>query len=164
MTRLTILGITVGAIAACWVSACAAVEDKPSVQASPPVVVKTVPQAGDTKVDPSTTEIKVTFSKKMTNGSWSWSSAFENSEPQTTGKPHYLSDGKTCVLPVKREPGKTYGYWLNSQKFGNFKDSKGQSAIPYLLIFETSKKKPASTKDASEKSPGDTAEETTEQP
>jgi RNA polymerase sigma-70 factor (ECF subfamily) len=38
---------------------------------------------------------------------------------------------------VKLEPGKTYVSWLNSQKFGNFKDADGQSAVPYLLVFET---------------------------
>ena len=48
-------------------------------------------------------------------------------------------DGRTCVLPVKREPGKTYVVWLNSPKFHNFKDSKGQSSLPYLLVFQTSK-------------------------
>jgi hypothetical protein len=48
-----------------------------------------------------------------------------------------LPDGKTCVLPVKLEPGKTYVSWLNSQKFGNFKDADGRSAVPYLLVFET---------------------------
>ena len=27
--------------------------------------------------------------------------------------------------------------WLNSLKFGNFKDADGKSAVPYLLVFET---------------------------
>jgi hypothetical protein len=40
------------------------------------------------------------------------------------------------VLPVKLEPGRTYALWLNS---GNFKDSGGQRAVPYLLVFETKK-------------------------
>lgn len=111
-----------------------------SVQALPPVVVKTIPQSGDTKVDPSIKEIRVTFSKKMTDKSWSWSSVSEDTNPETTGKPKYLADKKTCVLPVKLEANKTYGFWLNSQKFGGFKDAQGNSAIPYLLIFETSEK------------------------
>jgi len=28
---------------------------------------------------------------------------------------------------------------LSSEKFRNFKDTKGQSAMPYLLVFETKK-------------------------
>ena len=55
----------------------------------------------------------------------------------STGKPHYLQDKRTCVMPVKLKSGKTYAYWLNSPKFGNFKDADGSSAVPYLLIFKT---------------------------
>jgi hypothetical protein len=108
-----------------------------SVQSMPPVVVKTVPESGDTGVDPSVSEIRVTYSKAMRDGSWSWSQISKESFPETTGKPHYLKDGKTCVLPVKLEAGKTYVIWLNSQKFRNFKDKGGQPAVPYLLVFET---------------------------
>jgi hypothetical protein len=113
-------------------------EQKPfSVAAMPPVVVKTVPEAGDTKVDPSMKEIKITFSKRMTNKSWSWVGDIGS---WTNGQPRYLADGRTCVLPVKLEPGQVYAVWLNSEKFGNFKDTKGQAAVPYLLVFETAKK------------------------
>jgi len=122
--------VVVANVATAW----SAEGDKPSVRTLPPVVVKTVPQAGDTKVDPSISEIQATFSKKMTDKSWSWAGAEES---WVTGKPHYLADGKTCVLPVKLEPGKTYVVWLNSPNFRNFKDSQGHSAIPYLLVFET---------------------------
>jgi hypothetical protein len=101
------------------------------------VVVKTEPQSGDTKADPSIKEIRVTFSKKMMDKSWSWSTASEDTNPETTGEPKYLADKKTCVLPVKLQSKKVYAFWLNSQNFGGFKDTKGQSAVPYLLIFET---------------------------
>lgn len=110
-----------------------------SVKTMPPVVVKTVPEAGDAKVAASTQEIRVTFSKPMMNGSWSWSQISNETFPEITGKPHYLEDGKTCVLPVKLQAGKTYVLWLNSQKFRNFKDATGRPAIPYLLVFETAK-------------------------
>lgn len=102
-----------------------------------PVVVKTVPEAGTKDVPPGEYEIKVTFSKEMTDQSWSWSTAWENSDPKPIDKPHYLEDHKTCVFKVKLEPGKTYGYWLNSQKFHNFKDTQGHPAVPYLLVFHT---------------------------
>jgi hypothetical protein len=108
------------------------------IDSMPPVVVKTTPQAGAKNVHPGVTEIKVTFSKKMTNGSWSWSTAWENSDPEVIGKPKYSTDYKTCILKVKLEPNKTYGYWINSQKFQNFKDQQGHPAVPYLLAFHTS--------------------------
>ena len=105
----------------------------------PPVVVKTFPEAGADEVDPKLTEIKVTFSKNMQDDSWSWSTHSKESFPKTDGKPKYLADKRTCVLPVKLEPGKTYAIWVNSKKFGNFKDSEGQSGVPYLLVFRTKK-------------------------
>jgi hypothetical protein len=102
-----------------------------------PVVVKTVPEAGSKEVSPGVVEIKVTFSKDMTDKSWSWSSAWKDSEPEIVEKPKYDSDQRTCVIKVKLEPNKTYGYWINSQNFHGFKDKQGHAAIPYLLVFKT---------------------------
>jgi hypothetical protein len=102
-----------------------------------PVVVKTFPEAGSKDVAPGMVEIKVKFSKEMMDGSWSWASAWQDSTPEGNDKPKYDADHKTCVLKVKLEPGKTYGYWINSQKFGNFKDRDGRRAVPYLLVFKT---------------------------
>ncbi len=111
-----------------------------SVKSLPPVVVKTVPQSGDTQVDAkAVTEIRATFSKDMTDQSWSWAQTSEETFPKTAGKISYDKDKRTCVLPVKLEPGKTYVIWLNSEKFRNFKDADGHSAVPYLLVFETKK-------------------------
>jgi RNA polymerase sigma-70 factor (ECF subfamily) len=134
MTRTIVaVGVMVFAVNTVW----AQEKGEVSVKSMPPVAVKTVPQAGDVSVDPAITEIRVTFSKPMTDKSWSWSQISDGTFPRATGKPHYLNDGKTCVLPVKLEPGKTYVLWLNSQKFRNFKDKDGRPAIPYLLVFET---------------------------
>lgn len=110
-----------------------------TLESVPPVVVKTVPTAGNSEVDASTTEIHVTFSKKMADGSWSWSTLSKESFPEINGKPKYLEDETTCVLPVKLQPEKTYAIWINSNKFKNFKDPKGIPAVPYLLVFRTGK-------------------------
>jgi RNA polymerase sigma-70 factor (ECF subfamily) len=107
------------------------------IDSAMPVVVKTIPEAGTADVSPGVVEIKITFSKEMADNSWSWSSAWQSSTPEIVGKPKYEADHKTCVLKVKLEPNKTYGYWLNSSKFTNFKDAKGNSAVPYLLVFHT---------------------------
>jgi hypothetical protein len=109
-----------------------------SVKSLPPSVVKTVPQSGDTTVDATVTkQITVTFSKEMMDGSWSWSNISKETAPVIVGVPKYLDDKRTCVVEVKLEPNKTYVLWLNSQKFGNFKDTEGNSAVPYLLVFQT---------------------------
>jgi RNA polymerase sigma-70 factor (ECF subfamily) len=108
-----------------------------TLESAPPVVVSTVPEAGAGAVDPRATEIRVKFSQPMQDSSWSWSTASRETFPQTSGKPRYLEDRRTCALPVKLEPGKTYAIWLNSQKFRNFKGANGQPAVPYLLVFKT---------------------------
>jgi RNA polymerase sigma-70 factor (ECF subfamily) len=109
-----------------------------SVKELPPVVVRTVPQAGDTRVDAAkVTEIRATFSKEMADKSWSWAQISEESFPKITGDIRYDKDRRTCVLPVKLQPGKTYVLWLNSEKFDNFKDKDGHAAVPYLLVFQT---------------------------
>ncbi len=110
-----------------------------SIEAMPPVVIKTVPESGTTGVRPGEMEIKVTFSKEMRDGTWSWSTAWKDSTPEIIGKPAYDASKRTCVIKVKLEPNKTYAYWLNSQKFQNFKDSLNHPAVPYLLAFETAK-------------------------
>ena len=102
-----------------------------------PVVVKTVPEAGIKDVAPGETDIKVTFSKEMTDQSWSWATAWQDSTPESIGTPHYEADHKTCVLKVKLEPNKTYGWWINSQRFHGFQDKQGHPAVPYLLVFQT---------------------------
>jgi hypothetical protein len=104
---------------------------------APPVVIGTVPVAGMVGVDPAVTEIKVTYSKSMLDQSWSWSTWGQENYPETTGAPRYLADQRTCVLPVKLEPGRFYAIWLNSDRFKNFKDTDQIPAVPYLLTFET---------------------------
>jgi hypothetical protein len=111
-----------------------------TVTDAPPVVVKTEPQAGDTQVDAAkATEIRVTFSKDMADKAWSWSQVSAQTYPSATGKPHYDADKRTCVLPVKLEPGKAYVIWLNPPKFQGFRDADGKPAVFYPLVFETKK-------------------------
>lgn len=108
------------------------------VKSMPPSVVKTVPQAGDTAVDPALKEIRVTFSKDMmTDRMWSFCQISKETFPERADEIHYLADKRTCVMPVKLEPGKFYDIWLNSEKFKNFKDANGRPAVPYLLAFST---------------------------
>ena len=110
---------------------------KDRTEQSGPVVVTTVPANGDEAVDSSIKEIKVTFNKKMKDGNWSWVTLVKENFPETTDKPRYEEGQKTCVLPVKLEPGKTYTIGINSSKFGNFKDMAGRSAVPLVLEFKT---------------------------
>jgi Bacterial Ig-like domain len=136
MKKSTLLAIIVLTLCPVFVGT-AQTTGTPTVESVAPVVVKTIPEAGAKDVAPGVVEIKVTFSKEMADGSWSWATAWKDSTPEGIGKPRYEADQKTCVLKVKLEPGKTYGYWINSQSFKNFKDRQGHPAVPYLLVFQT---------------------------
>ncbi len=92
-------------------------------------------------MDPGLGEIKVTFSKDMRDGSWSWVQMSNESFPRLVGQPEYLQDKRTCVVKVELEPNKTYVVWLNSEQFHNFKDTNGRPAIPYLVAFKTGEKR-----------------------
>lgn len=106
----------------------------------PPSVVKTVPEAGDTAVDPKLKEITVTFSKDMqTNRMWAVCQVSKETFPETPGQIHYLADQRTCVVPVKLEPSKTYVLWFNRGQFNSFRDTDNNPSVPYLLVFETKK-------------------------
>ncbi len=109
-----------------------------SVESLPPVVVRSVPASGDLSVDPALAEIRVTFSKEMqTAKMWSWVQVSAESFPKVNGDVHYLADKRTCVLPVKLEPGKTYAVWVNSGSHNAFHDAQGNPAVPYLIVFRT---------------------------
>jgi hypothetical protein len=112
-----------------------------SLASAPPVVIRTVPVAGTADVDPALKEIRVTFSKQMQDGFWSWSTWSQESFPELVGKPKYLEDSRTCLVRVKLVPGKFYAIWLNSEKFRNFKDANRLAAVPYLLTFKTADQK-----------------------
>jgi hypothetical protein len=102
-----------------------------------PNVVETFPVSGSTDVDPSLSEITVTFDEAMKDGNWSWAYADKNKFPEMTGQPYYRPGHKINVLPVKLEANKEYEIWINSEKFKNFKDQSGNPATPFRLIFRT---------------------------
>jgi hypothetical protein len=102
-----------------------------------PVVVATFPEMGATEIDPATPEIRVMFSKAMTDKSWSWVRSSEYDFPESVGEVRYLDDGKTCVMPVQLEPNTKYVVWFNTANYQNFKDREGRPAEPYMLTFST---------------------------
>jgi hypothetical protein len=112
----------------------------PSVKNMAPSVIKTVPVAGAKDVDPALSEITVTFSKDMiTDRMWSVCQISKETYPESGGDIHYLPDKRTCVMPVKLQPGKTYVLWFNRGQYNSFRDTGNNPAIPYMLVFETRK-------------------------
>lgn len=102
-----------------------------------PSVVRTVPINGSNDVEPSLTEMSVTFNEEMQDGNWSWAYTTKDKFPEITGQPVFSEKFTKNTLPIKLEPNKEYEVWINSEKFGNFKDKAGNSAAPFKLTFKT---------------------------
>ena len=118
------------AMAAILGIACAAHAQGVTLQNAAPVVVTTMPAAGQGDVDPATTEVRVTFSKAMQPGGWSWVELSPGNTPKITGTPQFAPDQRTAVLPVRLEAGKVYALWVNSAQATNFRDPEGRVAVP----------------------------------
>jgi Bacterial Ig-like domain len=103
----------------------------------PAVVLSVEPKLGAADVDPAVREIRVTFSRPMADKSWSWVTFDANAFPKVEGQVHYEKDKRTCVMPVKLEPGKSYVMGINAERFRNFRDVDGQPALPYIVAFRT---------------------------
>jgi RNA polymerase sigma-70 factor (ECF subfamily) len=106
-------------------------------EADRPRVVDTFPVHEAFDVDVATSEIRVTFDKDMCDGCWSWVRSSSEAFPESVGEVRYLEDMKTCVMPVKLEPGTKYVVWFNTGSYQNFKDRDGRPAVPHLLAFTT---------------------------
>lgn len=110
---------------------------QPAVESFPPVVVATVPRAGEKGVDAAVKEVRITFSEPMLTDRYSAVQVSKELWPELAGKPQFVDGGRTCILPVQLQPGRTYAVWVNQGRFQNFQDESGQPAVPYLLTFAT---------------------------
>jgi hypothetical protein len=108
----------------------------PRTGVKPPQILLTKPADGATDVDPALAEITVTFDQDMGEG-FSWTGGGpeyptipDASKPQWRGK-------RTCVLPVKLEPGRHYRVGINSPSYRNFRSAAGDPAEPSSINFTT---------------------------
>lgn len=103
-----------------------------------PHVISTWPKTGDIDVPSGEIVLSVTFNKPMNPATYTWGYAWADSNAKMIGTPYFSADHRTCYNKVLAEPGKRYGYMLNTGgKYNNFRDEAGTPSVPYLLIFST---------------------------
>lgn len=143
MVRLSVsTGCDIGLPSLLLLAACSASDgDEGASDFAPdaPTVIETMPRDGDLDVDASLAAITATFSEAMDLGGWSWVTEIGRSAPSITGLPFYL-DETTTVLPVRLEPGTTYGIWINSPddaELRHFTNPGGVSARAHRIRFST---------------------------
>jgi beta-lactamase regulating signal transducer with metallopeptidase domain len=102
-----------------------------------PKIVELKPANSANEVDPSITELRVTFDVPMGKG-MSWTGGGPSYPEGPSGaRAEWSSDGKTCVLPVTLHPGHSYRLGLNSLSFNNFQSESGVPLEPVVYQFKT---------------------------
>ena len=104
----------------------------------PPEAVSLAPGDGDESVSPTLERLTVTFDRPM-GGGFSWTGGGDH-YPETTGKPEWSADKKTCTLPVKLKPNWDYVLGLNSPSHNNFQSESGVPLEPVAWQFKTADK------------------------
>jgi beta-lactamase regulating signal transducer with metallopeptidase domain len=102
---------------------------------NPPKVVSMAPEAGAKDVDPKLDKLTVTFDRPM-GGGFSWTGSGE-AYPESTDKPAWSEDGKTCTMPVRLKPNWNYRLGLNSPSHINFQSEAGVPLQPVEWTFTT---------------------------
>jgi hypothetical protein len=111
--------------------------------ASPPKVVKAVPDNGAVNVDANLKEIRITFDQPMAKGMSVVGGGPEF--PKIQGQPDWSND-RTIVVRVKLQPNHAYWLSINNAKFQNFTNVDGEPAVEYPIKFRTGRA--AATKNA----------------
>lgn len=103
-----------------------------------PRIVKTVPEAGATDVEPGQKNITITFDRDMGKGmSWTGNDWMPGAQQQQTAR---WINARTCVLPVVLESGNYYRVGINSTSFQNFRSAGGNGVpVPPTAVWFATK-------------------------
>ena len=108
----------------------------------PAYVVKCEPELGAAEADFRLQQIKVTFSRPVAPGDFSWTILRGSGEYPGTrqGPPPQLSaDRLTATLDVRLSPNTVYAIGVNDVYYYGYKDTKGRPVLPFGLCFKTAK-------------------------
>jgi len=105
-----------------------------TLSADPPRVVGAVPDHGDAGVDPSLSELWISFDQDMGTGTSICGGG--PTFPKITGKPRWVST-RELVVPISLETGRRYEMSINCQSFQNFRSAVGEACEITPVWFTT---------------------------
>lgn len=105
-------------------------------QAAPPHVVSTNPEQG-AQLTQGRTTIRVTFSRPMKRGSYSFVALDPVTYPDCATTPRQSSDNRSFELDCTLKPGRSYAIGFNHGRFRNFTSMDGVPAEGMVLRFTT---------------------------
>ncbi len=101
-----------------------------------PTIVKMIPENGEAfLIAAKIKQLSITFDQDMDTKSTGWGKGGEYA-PEIVGEAKWTNK-RTCLLPVKLEPGRTYLLEINSSEDSEFLSEEGLPLPPSDLIFET---------------------------
>ncbi|MCL2349422.1 MAG: M56 family metallopeptidase [Planctomycetaceae bacterium] len=103
-----------------------------------PKIVNIFPKNKAKNVDPNITQVYVTFDIPMTEGmAWAQRSDRTAIDSEEGQRAFWTADKRTCVLPVKLTPEKTYEVLMNFKPFLGFYSEGGVPAKELFYTFAT---------------------------
>ncbi len=108
-------------------------------EATVPQIVSITPADGAENVDPNLKEMVVLFDRDMGKG-MSWCGGGPSHPAANDDRKAQWRDARTCVLPIKLEPGHTYSLSINCQSYRNFRSAEGVPVKPHPVTFRTAAK------------------------
>jgi len=106
-----------------------------SAYGAPPKVIETIPEAGQSDVDPRLREIRVVFDQDMSTDGFSICGGGPQF-PKLIGKPRWINS-RTLVMRVRFQPEHSYQMSVNCPSAKNCCSINGEAATPYPLRFKT---------------------------
>jgi len=101
-----------------------------------PKVVAMTPANGATDVDPSLTEIRITFDRPMMDRCWAVVGGGPHF-PEITGEVSYDKQCTVLTIPVRLKPDWSYEFWLNRGKYDSFQSQEGVRLESVAVTFQT---------------------------
>jgi hypothetical protein len=102
-----------------------------------PHVVATSPANGAERVDPRTSEVRITFDTRMSELGMAIFGA-EGGEAFDIGEFSWSEDRTTLVLKnIKLKPGTRYVMWINHGKWQALRSERGLLSVPFKYEFTT---------------------------
>jgi len=105
------------------------------VLARPPHVVQTIPANENQKVDPALNEMVVVFDQDMSTSGFSICGGGPKF-PQIIGRPRWVNR-QTLSMRIRLKPNHEYELSINCSSAQNFRNTRGESVLPYPVRFKT---------------------------
>lgn len=102
-----------------------------------PAVVRMSPANGASGVSTAMTQLEIEFNMPMGGGFSFTTRGHKDRFPEGTGKPRWSADGKTCIMPVRLEPNRSYIIGINSRSRQNFRSAAGTPLPMVTWTFST---------------------------